>query len=152
VAQTGGLSAQVEQAILAATGPDSALATAITALNASDTAGNVADATFQIATGYTPATGWNSKIGMQVRSGHSGTFSDAGFFMEAKDDGTTRILMDATSIVMVSPGYEQQPFVFQDGVLTLQVANIGTVTAGVLQNADGTFVINLDEGYIEIFS
>jgi hypothetical protein len=152
IAQTGNLSAAVEQAIAAATGPDSALATAITALNASDTAGNVADATFQISSSYTPATGWDSKIGMQVRSGHAGTFTDAGFFMEAKDDGTSRILMDADSIVMVNGAYAAQPFVFTGGVLTLQAANIGTVTAGVLKNVAGTFVIDLDGGFIEIYS
>jgi hypothetical protein len=88
---------------------------------------------------------------MQVRSGHSGTFADAGFFMEAKDDGTTRILMDADSIVMVNGAYAAQPFVFTGGVLTLQAANIGTVTAGIIKSPDDLFVITVADGKLEWF-
>jgi hypothetical protein len=152
LSQTGGLSAQVEQAILAATGPDSALATAITALNGSSSPGDVGDATFQISTEYTPATGWDSKIGMQVRAAAGGVFTDAGFFIEAKADGTSRILLTADQIVMVNPGQEDQPFAYIDGVLTMQATRVGTITAGRMQNAAGTFVIDLDGGFLEIYS
>jgi hypothetical protein len=78
------------------------LATAITALNGSSSPGNVGDATFQISTEYTPDTGWDSKIGMQVRAAADGVFTDAGLFIEAKADGTARIIQIASQHVFAS--------------------------------------------------
>lgn len=147
---TGDVSAAVSQAILAATGPDSAIATAITQLNgAAD--GQFADATWQVSTEYTASTGWDSKWGVQVRASTEDGWADAGLFAEAKSDGTSRILAIADQFLIVNPDYSEQPFTFVDGVLTMQATRVGTITAGVLQSPDELFVQTLSEGKLEWF-
>lgn len=41
--------------------------------------------------------------------------------------------------------------VYSGGVWRMNVANIGTVTAGVIKSADNKFVITVSEGKIEWF-
>lgn len=114
--ETGDVSTAVEQAILAATGPDSAIATAITALNGSAN-GQFADATWQISTEYEAATGWDSKWGIQVRASTDVGWANAGLFAEAKSDGTSRLLAMAGQFVFVDTdsAAEVNPIVFDDG-------------------------------------
>ena len=114
--ETGDVSTAVEQAILAATGPDSGIATAITALNGAAN-GQYGDATWQISTEYQAASGWDTQWGVQVRASTSAGWADAGLFARAKSDGTAELLLMAGKVVIVdtdSPA-EVNAIVFDDG-------------------------------------
>jgi hypothetical protein len=54
-------------------------------------------------------------------------------------------------VVADSSGTVQNPLVFQSGALTLNVANIGTVNAGVIQNATNKLVMNIAAGTLEFY-
>ncbi|QDC00345.1 hypothetical protein [Mesorhizobium sp. 8] len=116
-------------------------ASAIIALQASydEVSGS---ATFRMETGYTPSAGWSSKIGLQTRINDGAVFRDAGLFIESTAT-QARVIISADQFIVTAPGYEKQPFVFIGGVAALQVANIGTVTAGVLQSPDGKVKFDL---------
>lgn len=72
----------------------------------------------------------------ETRINDGAVFRDAGLFIESTLS-QARVIISADQFIVTAPGYEKQPFVFIGGVAALQVANIGTVTAGVLQSPDG---------------
>lgn len=120
---------------------------AITSLNTTVN-GVTANGTFRIETGYTPSAGWTSRIGMQA-SVSGGTFVDAGLFLEATAT-SSRVLIEADQFVIFNGSNLQQPFVFSGGVAQMNVANIGTVNAGLINALSGKMVIDLNNGYISI--
>lgn len=89
---TGAMEANFTEAIDVATGPNSALAQAITEVNASND-GTLAGATFKIAAGYDSSDGWSSRIGLQTRVSPNDGFSDAGLFLESRPTGSRVLLM-----------------------------------------------------------
>jgi hypothetical protein len=125
-------------------------ASAITALNSA--VGDVsADALFKAETYASPGGGW-SRIGLQTRASTGDDYATASIFLDAKSDGSSRIVLDASELFFgdLSSGSVVNPLVYSGGVWAMNVANIGTVTAGLLQNAAGTMVIDLDDGFISI--
>lgn len=68
-------------------------------------------------------------------------------------DGPTQIVMEADQFVFSNGGaFQQYPFIYQGGALTLNVANIGTVNSGVINSINGKMTINLNNGTIVIRS
>lgn len=132
-----------------------ALASAITALSAATTDGNTATANFRMGVSAGPA-GYSSRIAMEARTGGAGTWRSAGIFMDvpASPSVPTRVMVLAQQFVVADaddPTSLSNPLIFQSGVLTLNVANIGTVTAGTIQNPTNKMVINVAAGTIEFY-
>jgi hypothetical protein len=119
---------------------------AITQVNA--TVGDVsADGTFRIQAVASPGGGW-SRIAAQARATTADGWATASWFLDAKSDGTSRFGVVADQFIVTDGANTDSPLAFVDGVLTLQVANIGTVTAGLLRSADSKMQIQLDNGRI----
>ena len=111
-----------------------------------------AEGLFKTETYASPGGGW-ARIGMRSRVSTSSGFAQAAIFLDAKSDGSSRIVLDAQSLYFgdLSSGATINPLVYQSGVWAMNVANIGTVTAGLLKSPDNKFVITLSEGKIEWF-
>lgn len=98
-----------------------------------------------------PGGGW-SRYGIEIKSGSGGDWSQAAFFMDAQANGQSRVVFVADQFVVTDGSSTSMvPFVISGGVARMNVANIGTVTAGTLQSPDGKFVITLSQGKIEWF-
>lgn len=140
------LSARVDTA-------DGALAEAITAISAGTISGNTATANFRMGVSAGPA-GYSSRIGMEARTGGNGAWRSAGLFIDvpASTAQPTRVAISTEQFVVTDGTATAKPLVFENGVLTLQAANIGTVNAGLLTSPDGKMVINLNAGTITISS
>jgi hypothetical protein len=182
---TAGVTASYQNAIVVATGPDSALALrieelevyvndtvasaisslsaeidaqgdalsqAITALSAADVAGNVATANFRMTASAGPS-GYAARIAMEARAGGAGTFRSSGLFLDVPTSSSdpTRVLVIAEQFVVSDGTTSANPLIFQSGELTLNVANIGTVNAGLITNPGGKMNIDIDAGTIEIY-
>ena len=95
-----------------------------------------------------------SRIGAQTRVGGAGGWRGAAWYLDTPNDPgqATRFVVDAQQMVFgdMSTGSLINPLVYDSGVWRMNVANIGTVTAGILQSPDGKFVINLAGGYLSI--
>ncbi|MCM2472161.1 hypothetical protein HGO38_01550 [Rhizobium sp. CG5] len=147
-------------------GEVSTLADAITSVTAGSVDGNVATANFRMTAEGSPGSGYAARIGMEVRSGGSGTWRGASLFLDVptSTSGLSRIVMMADQVIMTnSEGTLRRPFTYSGGVLYLDnvrannlasiSADLGTVTAGRIESTDGTtLVIDLDDGTIVISS
>jgi hypothetical protein len=121
-----------------------AQANALTALSA--TVGDVAaTVTVRSQAMASPGGGW-SRHGIYL----SNESAEAVFFMDVSGS-TGRAVFVADQFVIQSPGAEDYPFVFADGQLRLNMAHIGTVTAGIIRSPDSRFIINLANGSLEWF-
>lgn len=60
-------------------------------------------AIFKMQTGYTPSSGWSSKIQMMVATSIGGDFKPSGVFLEANASGG-RILLDANQVAIINSG------------------------------------------------
>lgn len=91
-----------------------------------------------------------------VAAANDGTYRAASFLMDVPIDpeDPTMVMIRSGRFLIISDDDEaaEQPFVFEDGELTLAVANIGTVTAGIMQSLNGKMTINLNAGTIVIRS
>lgn len=134
-------------------GPEGALANAVTSLSAATTPGEVNEANFRMEAVSGP-TGY-SRIGLQTRQGGTGSWRGASLFLDTPNNPAlpTRTVIDAQEMVFgdMSSGSTINPLVYSGGVWAMNVANIGTVTAGVIKSADNKFVITVSEGKIEWF-
>ncbi len=132
----------------------SSFAEAITSLSAASNAGDVATANFRMRVGGTPGTGYSARIGFEARVGGGGVWRSAGMFIDvpAATTGRTRVSIIADEFSVTDGSNTKNPFIFSGGVARLNVAHIGTVTAGLLQSQNGKMTINLNLGTIEIFS
>ncbi|MHB2265651.1 phage tail tip fiber protein [Aliihoeflea sp. PC F10.4] len=123
-------------------------ANSITAL--STTVGNVeANVTMRGTAQASPGGGW-ARWGVEVRTGVGGAWSSAAFFLDTAGS-LSRAVFVADQFVIRSPGSEDYPFVFAGGQLRLNMAHIGTVTAGIIRSPDSRFIINLANGSQEWF-
>ncbi|QIG67367.1 putative tail protein [Rhizobium phage RHph_TM3_3_9] len=132
-----------------------ALSQAITALSAANTSGDVATANFRMTATAGP-DGVSARIAMEARAGGVGAFKSAGLFIDVPEDDAdpSRVVILADQFVVADPDdsvTQQFPLIFQDGELTLNVANIGTVNAGLITNPGGKMNIDIDNGTIEIY-
>lgn len=133
-------------------GPEGALAQAITQLSASSTPGEVSEANFRMQAVAGP-TGY-SRIALQTRQGGTGSWRGASLFLDTPNNPAlpTRTVIDAQEMVFgdMSSGSTINPLVYSGGVWAMNVANIGTVTAGVIKSPDDKFVINLSNRFLLI--
>lgn len=132
-------------------GEMTAVAEAVTSLSASTTPGDVTEANFRMQAVAGP-TGY-SRIGAQTRQGGTGAWRGAAWFLDTPNNPAepTRFVVDAQQMVFgdMSSGSYINPLIYSGGVWRMNVANIGTVTAGVIESPDGKFKITLHEGKIE---
>ncbi|MES0052206.1 phage tail protein [Mesorhizobium sp. M0078] len=97
-----------------------------------------------------------SRMIAQVRATTGDAWVDAGYVMEAGFTGGnpllpfSRFVIKADQFVVTDGTNSGTPLTFEGGVLKLQVANIGTVVAGLMQNAANTMQIDLTNGFISI--
>jgi peptidoglycan hydrolase CwlO-like protein len=129
----------------------SAQADLINSVNA--TVGDVsASANFR-ATVYAAQAGYSSRIGLEARAGSAGVYRSASLFLDvpSSTSSPTRVAIVADQFSITNGSANSQPFVFQGGVLTLNAANIGTVTAGLINGGPGAkMVIDITNGTITV--
>ncbi|MBZ9919102.1 phage tail protein [Mesorhizobium sp. BR1-1-12] len=113
----------------------------ISGLNA--TVGNFsASSLFRTAVVATEA-GALSTVGISVAATAGGATSQAALLLSALAGGDSMLGLVASKVYITDGANSENPFVFSGGVARLNVANIGTVTAGILQSTDGKVVFNL---------
>lgn len=133
-------------------GKVTAVASALTSLSAASSSGDVNSANFRMSVMTGPA-GY-SRIGAEARQGGAGDFRSAAWYLDVPNDTSlpTRFLVEAGQFIVVAGGNYNNPFVVDGTAVRMNVANIGTVTAGVMQSSNGKMVINLFAGTIVISS
>ncbi|WP_234851558.1 phage tail protein [Sinorhizobium meliloti] len=99
-------------------------------------------------------SGYAARYGIEARTGGAGTYRSAAMYLDvpALTSSPTRVVFLADQFVIASGSDLKNPFIFQNGEATLNVANIGTVNAGLLQSTNGKTKIDLNNGTIEVFS
>ena len=98
-------------------------------------------------------SGVTARFSVLVRAGTGGSYIESGFFLEIYTEGgvqKSRFAVNADQFVVLNNG--QRPFVFEGGVLKLNVADIGTVNSGLIESLNGKMTINLNAGSIVIRS
>lgn len=102
-----------------------------------------------------PGAGW-SRYAIQVKTGSSTWSGSVGLYMDVHTNGTRRIMADAAQFVFgdLSSGAPLvNPLVYSGGVWRMNVAHIGTVTAGLIEGGPGgKMVIDITNGRLEIYS
>lgn len=175
----GNVTASYLEAITVAVGPDSAIAQQLVALNASvgvntanitnltqvvvdnqtSTANSIssltstingvsANTTFRAQTVAAPA-GYSARIALQARVDTADSYKSAGIFLDVTTT-LSRVAVIADQFVVASGADLRNPFVFTAGVLTLNVLNAGTITAGLLRSPDSKMQIQLSNARILI--
>jgi len=98
-------------------------------------------------------SGVDARFAVALRGSTSQAFKESGFFLELYTVGgvqRSRFAVLADQFVVTDGSNSTLPMVFEGGVLKLQIANIGTVTAGLLLSTNGKMTINLNGGYIVV--
>lgn len=95
--------ATATEMIMTLAGPESLLAQKVTALELSYDETS-AGALFAMSAGYTPAAGYDLRVGFELRINEVDAPLPVGFYMEAKSDGTRRIIWDALQSVVLAGG------------------------------------------------
>lgn len=139
VAATAGAVSSLISDVSTIDGLVSAQASSITALQTSYNSVS-GSATFRMNTGYTPAAGWTSRIGLQTRINSSGTFRDAGIFLESTAT-QARVIIKADQFIVTDGTNNAQPFVFTGGTAYMQNARIGTVYFDQLSSSNGKLIL-----------
>lgn len=125
-----------------------ATADAITAVEASVT-DLAADGLISFSANANPTGGADAQIDIIARAAQGGDEFETGMSFRVNSSGTQRdILINAGRLIVTDGTNEALPMVFEDGVLKLQVANIGEVIAGLLRSNDNLMRIDLDAGNI----
>ncbi len=111
---------------------------------------------FKMSAAYTPATGWDSRIGLQARVDTGDTFKAAGLFLEATAT-ESRVLILADQFVIADPADGEtavNPFVFEGGAAYMENAYIGTVYFKQMSSFNGKLVLKGSgtDASIELFS
>ncbi|WP_029620606.1 phage tail protein [Pseudorhizobium marinum] len=97
--------------------------------------------------------GVDARFAVALRGSTGDAFKESGFFLELYTVAgiqKSRFAVLADQFVVTDGTNSTLPMIFEGGVLKLQIANIGTVTAGLLQSPTGKMVINLGSGFISI--
>ncbi|AZO54868.1 MULTISPECIES: phage tail protein [unclassified Mesorhizobium] len=145
---------ELEASITDIDGQLTAQAAAITGVQAS--VGTVsANGLFQIVA--TAGTGdVVSRMTAQVRATTGSAWVDAGWVIEAGFTGGnpalpfSNFIIKASQFVVTDGTNTGTPLTFSGGTLKSLVANIGTVTAGLLQSADGSVKLDLNNKFFSI--
>ncbi|OWK26581.1 hypothetical protein AJ87_05870 [Rhizobium yanglingense] len=90
-------------------------------------------------------SGVDARFSVMLRGSISGTFKESGMFLELYTQGgvqKSRFAVLADQFVVTDGSTTTLPMVFENGQLKLAIANIGTVTAGVISFGGGKVVIN----------
>jgi hypothetical protein len=115
------------------------------------TVGNVsASGRFRTTVMATPS-GAQARVGIAVAASSSGATSSAAFYLDALSGGQSRAVFEADQFIVVAGGNLRNPFVVDGTAVRMNVANIGTINAGILQNPNGKMTINVANGTIEIW-
>lgn len=142
-ARAGALEASYTEIVEVAVNQIAAVAGKVETLSAA-MGGNAATVNIRWAAVAAP-TGYAARYGIEAAV-NDGAFRSSSFLMDVPVDpaNPTRIILKADQILMISNDDQniKQPFVFQDGELTLGVANIGTVLAGTINFGNGRVIIN----------
>ena len=102
---------------------------------------------------YAAPGGYSSRIGLEARGGSAGSYRSASLFLDVPSSASqpTRVAIVADQFSITNGSNTGQPFIFQSGVLTLNAANIGTVTAGLINGGAGAkMVIDITNGSITV--
>lgn len=120
-------------------GKVTATASQITALNATvdKLSSNITIRSQVVAS---PGDNW-ARYTVQVKTGSNDNYSVGAFYVDVKP-GQSRIVMMADQFIIADPNLAFQPFVFANGRLRLQVADIGEVVAGWIHSPNGHFVVD----------
>ncbi|MGZ2472590.1 hypothetical protein ACVI1N_000881 [Sinorhizobium medicae] len=132
---------------------DGALASSISGVSA-DFNGRFAQGLVKFEAVAAP-TGVDARFSVLLRAGTNQSFKVSGFYVELYTEGgvqKSRMAVQADQFLVTSGNSRHYPLVFENGVLKLAVADIGTVNAGLLQSLNGKMKIDLNNGTIEIFS
>ncbi|WP_322883187.1 DUF1983 domain-containing protein [Sinorhizobium medicae] len=132
---------------------DGALASSISGVSA-DFNGRFAQGLVKFEAVAAP-TGVDARFSVLLRAGTNQSFKVSGFYVELYTEGgvqKSRMAVQADQFLVTSGNNRHYPLVFENGVLKLAVADIGTVNAGLLQSLNGKMKIDLNNGTIEIFS
>jgi hypothetical protein len=142
-ARAGALEASYTEVVEVAVTQIAAVAGKVETLSAA-MGGNAATVNIRWAVAAAPA-GYAARYGIEAAV-NDGEYRAASFLMDVPVDpeDPTRIILRADQILMISNDDQdiQQPFVFEDGELTLAVANIGTVLAGTINFGNGRVIID----------
>ncbi|MCR6502604.1 DUF1983 domain-containing protein [Shinella sp. CPCC 101442] len=113
---------------------------------------NSANARFKMSTVAGP-TGY-ARIAARVKYTSSGLERSAGFYVDVPSDTSldSVFLVEADQFAVRNGSNKKKPFIVQGGEVIMDVANIGTVNAGVLQSLNGKMRIDLNAGTIRISS
>ncbi|TDW21077.1 uncharacterized protein DUF1983 [Rhizobium azibense] len=106
-------------------------------------------------TAVSAPSGVLARFSVQLRVTVADAFKDTGFYLEAYQDGAlvkSRFAVMADQFIVTDGSDTSLPLVYEGGALKLQVANIGTVNAGLITSPTGKMVININAGTIEVFS
>ncbi|MCJ8053905.1 DUF1983 domain-containing protein [Shinella curvata] len=114
--------------------------------------GNSAGARFRMTTIAGPS-GY-ARIAARAKYTSSGVERGAGFYIDVPSDESqdSVFLIDADQFAVRNGSNRDKPFVVSGGQVIMNVANIGTVNAGVLQSLNGKMRIDLNAGTIRISS
>lgn len=155
--------ASVATQITALSNADSSLAQSVQTLNVSvgnaqSAAGNAQNTANEVsANGLVKFTlsanqsGVDARYSVAIRGNIGATYKETGFFLElytVSGVQRTRFAILADQFVVTDGGQYTLPMVFENGILKLQIANIGTVTAGLIMSSNGKVVFNLTSGFL----
>lgn len=97
-----------------------------------------------------PGGGW-SRWAAKVATGDGTDLSAAIFAMDAQPGQSRLVLLADQTVFGTATGEVVEPIIFEPGQgFKMNISNVGTVTAGVIQSPDGRFVINLADGSLRI--
>ncbi|TGV61127.1 hypothetical protein EN784_01630 [bacterium M00.F.Ca.ET.141.01.1.1] len=97
-----------------------------------------------------------SRVVMEVRATvgdvwvSSGIYAEAGFTGGNPAAPFSRLLLKADQILFTDGTTSATPITIEGGALKSLIANLGTVTAGLLQSADGTVKLDLNNKFFSI--
>lgn len=94
-----------------------------------------------------------TRLVVQVRATTGSAWVEAGTIWEAGISGGvpfSRIVMQADQFLVTDGSTEHAPLAFIGGKLTLDVASIGIVEAGLIQGAEQSMIIDIDNEFISI--
>ncbi|TKT78433.1 phage tail protein [Aquamicrobium sp. LC103] len=98
--------------------------------------------------GSSPGGGW-SRYGVQVKTGSGSTWSSAAFYLDT-NGSLSRAVFEADQFIVVAGGNLNNPFVIDGTAVRMNVANIGTVTAGLIRGASNNLQVQLNNDRILI--
>ncbi|MBO0142254.1 phage tail protein [Agrobacterium sp. Ap1] len=93
-----------------------------------------------------------ARIGLSVSASDGGTTATAAMYLDAIAGGLSRVVFEASQFIVLAGGNLNNPFVVDGTAVRMNVADIGTVNAGIIQSPNGKMVINVNQGTIVISS